>query len=87
MQQKIHVYVPAFKFKKPLVLGLLGKHKARALQQTYLNKEGHAAYFSGAPGVARTRHHWIRRLLHHFYDPFPTVEHHELIQNYPATLG
>ena len=24
-----------------------------------------------------------RKLLHHFYDPFPTVEHYELIQNYP----
>ena len=23
-----------------------------------------------------------RRLLHHFYDPFPTVEHYELIQDY-----
>jgi len=23
-----------------------------------------------------------RKLLHHFYDPFPTVEHFELIQNY-----
>jgi heme-degrading monooxygenase HmoA len=22
--------------------------------------------------------HW-RRLLHHFYDPFPTVEHYELV--------
>ena len=24
-----------------------------------------------------------RKLLHHFYDPFPTVEHYELAQNYP----
>ncbi len=23
-----------------------------------------------------------RKLLHHFYDPFPTVEHYELIQSY-----
>lgn len=23
-----------------------------------------------------------RKLLHHFYDPFPTVEHYELIQDY-----
>jgi heme-degrading monooxygenase HmoA len=23
-----------------------------------------------------------KKLLHHFYDPFPTVEHYELIQNY-----
>jgi len=25
-----------------------------------------------------------RKLLHHFYDPFPTVEHYELIQDYPT---
>lgn len=25
-----------------------------------------------------------RKLLHHFYDPFPTVEHYELIQQYPV---
>ena len=23
-----------------------------------------------------------RKLLHHFYDPFPTVEHYELVQSY-----
>jgi heme-degrading monooxygenase HmoA len=23
-----------------------------------------------------------RKLLHHFYDPFPTVEHYELIKDY-----
>jgi heme-degrading monooxygenase HmoA len=28
-----------------------------------------------------------RKLLHHFYDPFPTVEHYRLIQNYPAASG
>ena len=27
-----------------------------------------------------------RKLLHHFYDPFPTVEHYQLIQNYPAKV-
>lgn len=25
-----------------------------------------------------------KRLLHHFYDPFPTVEHYEKVINYPA---
>jgi len=25
-----------------------------------------------------------KRLLHHFYDPFPTVEHYEMVLNYPA---
>lgn len=24
-----------------------------------------------------------KKLLHHFYDPFPVVEHYELIQDYP----
>ena len=23
-----------------------------------------------------------KKLLHHFYDPFPTVEHYELVQDY-----
>ena len=27
-----------------------------------------------------------RKLLHHFYDPFPVVEHYQLIQNYPAKV-
>ncbi|MBI1879463.1 MAG: antibiotic biosynthesis monooxygenase [Chloroflexi bacterium] len=25
-----------------------------------------------------------KRLLHHFYAPFPTVEHYEIVLNYPA---
>ena len=25
-----------------------------------------------------------RKLLHHFYDPFPMVEHYELFQGYPT---
>ena len=25
-----------------------------------------------------------RKLLHHFYDPFPTVEHYELVQDYSS---
>jgi heme-degrading monooxygenase HmoA len=25
-----------------------------------------------------------RKLLHHFYDPFPTVEHYELAQDYKS---
>ena len=28
-----------------------------------------------------------RRLLHHFYDPFPTVEHYELVANIAAQQG
>ena len=25
-----------------------------------------------------------KKLLHHFYDPFPTVEHYEQVQDYPS---
>ena len=25
-----------------------------------------------------------KKLLHHFYDPFPTVEHYEMVQQYPT---
>lgn len=34
--------------------------------------EDHIEGFRGSPGYER----W-RALLHHFYDPFPTVEHYE----------
>ena len=27
-----------------------------------------------------------KKLLHHFYDPFPTVEHYQLVQNYSLTF-
>ena len=36
--------------------------------------EDHTVGFRGSAGYER----W-RELLHHFYDPFPTVEHHETI--------
>ena len=36
--------------------------------------EDHTVGFRGSPAYAR----W-RRLLHHFYDPFPTVEHFEAV--------
>jgi len=26
-----------------------------------------------------------RKLLHHFYDPFPTVEHYEVVQDYKSS--
>ena len=40
--------------------------------------EDHTVGFRGSEGYQE----W-RKLLHHFYDPFPTVEHYELIQDYP----
>lgn len=36
--------------------------------------EAHTEGFRGSPEYER----W-RELLHHFYDPFPVVEHHEVI--------
>lgn len=36
--------------------------------------EDHTEGFRKSPGYQR----W-RALLHHFYDPFPTVEHYELV--------
>jgi heme-degrading monooxygenase HmoA len=43
--------------------------------------EAHTIGFRGS----KQYQEW-RRLLHHFYDPFPTVEHYELVQNYPASV-
>jgi heme-degrading monooxygenase HmoA len=40
--------------------------------------EDHTVGFRSSEGYQE----W-RKLLHHFYDPFPTVEHYELIQDYP----
>lgn len=40
--------------------------------------EAHTVGFRGSEKYQE----W-RKLLHHFYNPFPTVEHYELIQNYP----
>jgi heme-degrading monooxygenase HmoA len=36
--------------------------------------EAHTVGFRGSPGYAD----W-KRLLHHFYDPLPTVEHYRLV--------
>ena len=40
--------------------------------------EDHTVGFRGLEGYPE----W-RKFLHHFYDPFPTIEHYELIQDYP----
>jgi len=40
--------------------------------------EAHTVSFRGSEQYQE----W-RKLLHHFYDPFPTVEHYKLIQDYP----
>ena len=40
--------------------------------------EDHTEGFRGSPEYSE----W-RRLLHHFYDPFPTVEHFSLVARVP----
>ncbi len=39
--------------------------------------EDHTVGFRGSE-----RYQEWKKLLHHFYDPFPTVEHYELVQDY-----
>jgi heme-degrading monooxygenase HmoA len=39
--------------------------------------EDHTIGFRGSEGYQE----W-RKLLHHFYDPFPTVEHYEVVQKF-----
>ena len=39
--------------------------------------EAHTVGFRGSPEYQE----W-KKLLHHFYDPFPTVEHYEMVQQY-----
>lgn len=43
--------------------------------------EDHTEGFRGSPEYER----W-RELLHRFYDPFPTVEHYELVASEPVTF-
>ncbi len=44
--------------------------------------EDHTEGFRGSAGYQE----W-RRLLHHFYDPFPTVEHYALVYRRPAAAS
>ena len=56
-------------------------HKCVELQNRYLllvqwrSVEDHTEGFRKSPDYQR----W-KALLHHFYDPFPTVEHYQIIQ-------
>jgi heme-degrading monooxygenase HmoA len=40
--------------------------------------EAHTVSFRGSPEFQERK-----RLLHHFYDPFPTVEHYESVLEFP----
>ncbi len=50
-----------------------------ALLVNWMSLEAHTVGFRGSPEYQR----W-RQLLHHFYDPFPTVEHYALVSQTAA---
>lgn len=73
----------AFRRAEPIISGMDGylRHEIRRCIETpnrYLllvwwkDLESHTVGFRGSPEYQK----W-RELLHHFYDPFPTVEHYE----------
>ena len=80
----------AFIEASPIILGMPGsishqlqhsleKENRYILLVKWERLEDHTAGFRGSDQYQE----W-RKLLHHFYDPFPTVEHYELVQDYPS---
>ena len=81
----------AFAQASPIIATMPG-HRSHQLQrcleapQRYVllvhwtSLEAHTVGFRGSPEYQR----W-KALLHHFYDPFPTVEHYSLIHESPVT--
>ena len=78
----------AFRQASPIIAGMKGyishqlQHCVEAPNRYLLlvqweTLEAHTVGFRGSDEYQE----W-KRLLHHFYDPFPTVEHYELIQDY-----
>jgi heme-degrading monooxygenase HmoA len=55
----------------------LEKHNRYLLLVQWETLEAHTIGFRGSSEYQE----WKKR-LHHFYDPFPTVEHYKLIQDY-----
>ena len=79
-------FVAAFAQAAPLIvsrpgyvshelLRCLDAHDRYVLLVRWQTLEDHTVGFRGSDVYQE----W-RRLLHHFYDPFPTVEHFELVQ-------
>ena len=79
----------AFRQASPIIAGMMGyishqlQHCLEAPNRYLLlvqweTLEAHTVGFRGSPEYQE----W-KKLLHHFYDPFPKVEHYELIQDYP----
>ena len=80
----------AFAKASPIIAGMNGYrwHQLQhcvEVQNRYLllvqweTLEDHMVGFRGSAQYQE----W-RRLLHHFYNPFPTVEHYELVQDYKS---
>jgi len=55
------------------------KQSRYVLLVKWTSLEAHTVGFRGSPQYQE----W-KALLHHFYDPFPTVEHFELLSSNPA---
>lgn len=83
----------AFAQAQPLITGMKGyiahqlqrclEHPCRyVLLVNWETLEDHTVGFRGSPEYQQ----W-RALLHHFYDPFPTVEHFQLIDGGGAGEG
>ncbi|MFT3891231.1 MAG: antibiotic biosynthesis monooxygenase [Anaerolineales bacterium] len=83
----------AFKQASPIIASMKGyishqlQHCVEASNRYLLlvqweTLEAHTIGFRGSAEYQE----W-RKLLHHFYDPFPTVEHYQLLQDYSASNG
>lgn len=79
----------AFQHALPLIaaaegFGRLSLSRCRERPHTYLllvtwdSVEAHEVGFRGSPAYQ----HW-KALLHHFYDPFPVVEHYDRLLTVP----
>ena len=76
----------AFEQASPIISSIAGYvshqlQKCVEKQNRYILLEAHTIGFRGSEQYQE----W-RKLLHHFYYPFPAVEHYQLIQNYPAKV-
>jgi len=80
-----HAFQAAFAEASPIISGMPGyvSHQLQRCLETqnrYLllvhweTLEAHTVGFRNSQGYQE----W-KKLLHHFYDPFPTVEHYELL--------
>src|SRR5690349_18104290 len=61
--------------------GCIEKQNRYILLVMWETLEDHTVGFRGSEKYQE----W-KKLLHHFYDPFPTVEHYQLIQNYTTRV-